>query len=153
MVTFFTLLTLIILLIIFIIDLMAMSFAIIVLFMIVGFAYAYHDIRFKLEEKLYRELHASKGCVWTDDAIECMKRIRFFLFDINERERLNDKPADFYLWKIPSDAIRDDVFFVRMCHVLGCEVVIRKVADHDIEEDPDNIELLKVRDKVQKKRV
>ncbi len=141
-------LMLIILLIVLIVDFLICLSAGFILFFIIMVAYICHGI--PLEEKLKQELHIAKGCKWKDDARESMQKISYFLW--RGRERLIDKSEDFSSWEIPSGKDQDAVFFVHMCHVLGCEVVIRRVADHDIEEDPDNPELIKARNKVQRKK-
>lgn len=142
-------LMLIILLIVLIIDFLIIFSACFILLSVIAYAYIRHGI--PLEEKLKQELHIAKGCKWKDDARESMQKMFCFLCRCGEK--LIDKSEDFSSWKIPSDSDQDAVFFVHMCHVLGCEVVIRRVTDHDIEEDPDNPELIKARNKVQKKRV
>lgn len=139
MATLFT----IIIIVLFIVDFIIAMLLLAIPFFIIAFAYIRHSI--PLEKELYRELHAAKMCTYTDDARKSVSGIEFFLWKCEDK--LSEKTDELRRWKIPSTYSSDTVFFVRMCHVLGCEIVIRKVADHDIEEEPNNPELIKLRDK------
>ena len=98
-------------------------------------------------KKLCQELHAAYQFPWPDDATKCQDAIWAFL---RKAERNIAVPSDeMKLWEAPDSRSSDINFFIRMCHALGCEIVIHRVADHDIEENPNNPDLVKDRDFVQ----
>lgn len=100
-------------------------------------------------KKLCQELHAAYQFPWPDDATTCQSAIDLFLY--NAQKSIAEPSEESLLWKMPDRRSEDINFFIRMCHALGCEIVIRRVADHDIEEDPENPMLVKVRDLVENK--
>lgn len=77
------------------------------------------------------KMKASTICPPPDDAIESSREIERFLYSIANETGAN----------LSAGCIRnrlkdgmDTKELVRMCHALGCELVIRKVSDGDIEE-------------------
>lgn len=100
-------------------------------------------------KRLCQELHAAYQFPWPDDATTCQMAIDRFLCDA--QKSIAEPSEESLLWKMPDRRSEDINFFIRMCHALGCEIVIRRVADHDIEEDPENPMLVKVRDLVENK--
>ena len=113
-----------------------------VLIVLVGivFLWGYNRQR----KKLCQELHAAYQFPWPDDATKCQGAIRAFL---RKAERNIAVPSDeMKIWEAPASSSSDINFFIRMCHALGCEIVIRRVADHDIEINPDDPRFEKVRE-------
>lgn len=95
-------------------------------------------------KKLCQELHAAYQFPWPDDATKCQDAIQAFL---RKAERNIAVPSDeMKIWESPDSSSSDINFFIRMCHALGCEIVIRRVADHDIEINPDDPRFEKVRE-------
>lgn len=120
-------------------------FAAVALCMIIGIASLWGYNRHR--KKLCQELHAAYQFPWPDDATTCQRVIDRFLCDA--QKSIADPSEESKLWKMPDRRSEDINFFIRMCHALGCEIVIRRVANHDIEEDPDNPMLVKARDFVE----
>lgn len=117
-------------------------FAAVALCVIVGIAFLWGYNRWR--KKLCQELHAAYQFPWPDDATKCQDAIRGFL---RKAERDIAVPSDeMKLWGTP-DSCRSDInFFIRMCHALGCEIVIRRTADHDIENSPNDPRFEKVKE-------
>lgn len=95
-------------------------------------------------KKLCQELHAAYQFPWPDDATKCQDAVDGFL---RKAERGITVPSDeMKLWEAPGSRSEDINFFIRMCHALGCEIVIRRVANRDIESNPDDPRFEKVRE-------
>lgn len=77
------------------------------------------------------KMRASTICPPPDDAIESSREIERFLHGI-AREIGADLSADCIRNRLKDGMDTEEL--VRMCHALGCELVIRKVSDTDIEE-------------------
>lgn len=77
------------------------------------------------------KMKASTICPPPDDAIESAREIERFLHGI-AREIGADLSADCIRNRLKDGMDTEEL--VRMCHALGCELVIRKVSDTDIEE-------------------
>lgn len=84
-----------------------------------------------------------------DDAMKSARNIGFFLWRYSRKAGTHDgtETASFKNasklgdYDVILGKSHDMIAFIRMCHTLGCEVVIRKVAQNnqDIEEDPERI--------------
>lgn len=107
----------------------------------IGFSFLWGYNRHR--KKLCRELHAAYLYPYTDSAIKSQSEIYYFL---RKAGREVAAPTEEHqLWQLLSDRDPDIRFFIRMCHALGCEIVIRRVADHDIEAWPDDPEITRLR--------
>lgn len=109
----------------------------------IGFSFLWGYNRHR--KKLCRELHVAYQYSYVDSAIKSQSEIYYFL---RKAGREVAAPTEEHqLWQVLSDRDPDIRFFIRMCHALGCEIVIRRVADHDIETYPDDPEITKLRNK------
>lgn len=76
-----------------------------------------------------KKLNACTTCPPPDDAIASKQETDSFLFEIAEK-RVDEQ----IYHSLQTEDSTQIVEFFRLCHALGCEVVIRKVSNDDIEE-------------------
>lgn len=126
-----------VIIIILILDLIIMALMLIVPFGILYLVYEHYAK--KRQRELYRHLHTAHYFPPIDDALESMNEIRYFLNSQTRKNGLSGQ--DLKDWEYPNKYSSNLRFFVQMCHALGCEIIIRRIADHDIESDPDNPKL------------
>lgn len=79
-----------------------------------------------------KKFHANTSCPPPDDAIKSAKEVKSFLYDICWEMGIdkNEKGVDRAFGNVDKELAN----FIRYFHALGLELVIRKVADYDIEE-------------------
>lgn len=76
-----------------------------------------------------RKLNICSHCPPSEDSYRSENRVNCFFEKLAEEKGINID--SFHEWKYAKDSAR----FIRVVHALGCEMVIRKVSDEDIEEE------------------
>lgn len=113
-------------------------FILIVVFIIIYVATCVH-----YQNKICKIMNAPLECPPLDNAIKSSKAIGAFLFDRYKAIGKGNNPkkeagiAGLDMFSMGTSTCMQFIEFIRLCHALGCEVVVRQVGTEDIE-DPAN---------------